>query len=61
MFAMIFDTFVVSFDMFLFISYQSDANFNQFDLNFGLIIYSYSGQFASTATKASSSTSNSFL
>ena len=34
--------------------YKSDLNFDQFDLNFGLIIYSYSGQFASTATTASS-------
>ena len=41
LFILIFDMFVVSFDMFLLISYQSDLNFNfdQFDLNFGLIIY----------------------
>ena len=61
MFVLIFDMFVVSFDMFLLISYQSDLNSNQFDLNLGLIIYSYSGQFASTATKASSSTSRNLL
>ena len=54
MFVLIFDMFVVSFDMFLLIPCQSD-------LNFGLIIYSYSGQFASTATRASSSTSRNFL
>ena len=58
---LVFDMFVVSFDMSLLIFCQSELNSNQFDLNFGLIIYSYSGQFASTATKASSSTSNSFL
>ena len=61
MFVLIFDIFVVSFDMFLLISYQFDLNFNQFDLNFGLTIYSYSGQFASTATRASSPTSRNFL
>ena len=51
---LILDMFVSSFDMFLLIFYKSDLNFDQFDLNFGLIIYSYSGQFASTATTASS-------
>ena len=56
-----FDMFVVNFDVFLLIFYQSDVNFDQFDLNSGLIIYSYSGQFASTASRASSSTSRSFL
>ena len=55
------DMFVVSFDMFLLIYYQSDLNFDQFDLNFGQVIYSYSGQFASTATTASSSSSRNFL
>ena len=44
--------FVLSFDMFLLI-YQSDLNFDLFDLNFGQTIYSYSGQFASTAMMAS--------
>ena len=43
------------------IYYQSDLNFDQFDLNFGQIIYSYSGQFASTATTASSSSPHNFL
>ena len=60
MFVMIFDMFVVSFDLLLLIFYQSALNSNQFDLNLGLIIYSYSGQFASTATRASSPTSRSF-
>ena len=55
------DMFVLSFDMFLLIYYQSDLNFDQFDLNFGQIIYSYSGQFASTATTASSSSPHNFL
>ena len=55
------DMFVLSFDMFLLIYYQSDLNFDQFDLNFGQIIYSYSGQFASTATTASSPTPRNFL
>ena len=55
------EMFVVCFDMFSLISYQSDLNFDQFDLNFGQIIYSYSGQFASTATTASSSSSRNFL
>ena len=55
------DMFVLSFDMFLLIYYQSDLNFDQFDLNFGQIIYSYSGQFASTATTASSSSPRNFL
>ena len=50
---LILDMFVSSFDMFLLIFYKSDLNFDQFDLNFGLAIYSYSGQFASTATTAS--------
>ena len=54
------DMFVLSFDMFLLIYYQSDLNFDQFDLNFGQIIYSYSGQFASTATTASSSSPRNF-
>ena len=49
------DMFVLSFDMFLLIYYKSDLNFDQFDLNLGQIIYSYSGQVASTATTASSS------
>ena len=49
------DMFVLSFDMFLSIYYQSDLNFDQFDLNPGQIIYSYPGQLASTATTASSS------
>ena len=47
--------------MFLLISYQSNLNFDQFDLNFGQIIYSYSGQFASTATTTSLSSSRDFL
>ena len=55
------DMCVSSFDMFLLIYYQSDLNFDQFDLNFGQIIYSYSGQFASTATTASSSSPRNFL
>ena len=55
------DMFVLSFDMFLLIYYQSDLNFDQFDLNFGQIIYSYSGQFASTATTASSPSPRNFL
>ena len=53
------EMFVVCFDMFSLISYQSDLNFDQFDLNFGQIIYS--GQFASTATTASSSSPRNFL
>ena len=60
MFVLIFDIFVVSFDMFLLITYQPDLSIDQFGVNFGLIIYSYSGQFASTATRASSSTSQKF-
>jgi len=32
------------------IYYESELYFDQFDLNFGQIIYSYSSQFASTAT-----------
>ena len=55
------DIFVVSFDMFLLSCYQSALNFGQFDLIFGQIIYSYSGQFACTATTASSSSSHNFL
>ena len=55
------DMFVLSFDMFLLIYYQSDLYFNQFDLNFGQIIYSYSGQSASTATTASSPSTRNFL
>ena len=55
------DMFVLSFDKFLMISYQSDLNFDQFDLNFGQVIYSYSGQFASTATSASSPSPHNFL
>ena len=42
------------FDMF-------DVNFNQFDLNFGLISYHLYGQFTSSATRASSYTSRNFL
>ena len=55
------DKLVLSFDMFLLSYYQSDLNFDQFDLNFGQIIYSYSGQFASTATTASSPTPRNLL
>ena len=53
--------FVLIFDMFLLIYYQSDLNFDQFELNFGQTIYSYPGQFASTATTASSSFPRNFL
>ena len=35
------DMFVLSFDMFLLIYYQSDWNFDQFDVNIGQTIYSY--------------------
>ena len=61
MFVLIFDMIVVRFDMLLLISYQSGLNSNQFDLKLGLIIFSYSGQFVSTATRASSSTSQNFF
>ena len=46
--------------MFLLIYNQSDLNFEQFDLNFDQIIYSYSGEFVSTATTVSSSFSRNF-
>ena len=49
------------FDMFVLIFYQSDLNIDQFDMNFGLTFFNYSGQFASSATRASSSTSRTFL
>ena len=55
------DMFVLSFDMFLLVYYQSDLNLDQFDLNLGQIIYSYSNQFASTATTASSPSPRNFL
>ena len=42
------------FDMF-------DLSFNQFDLNFGLVIYYLYSQFTSSATRAPSSTSRNFL
>ena len=58
---LILDMFVSISDMFLLIFYKSDLNFDQFDLNFGLIIYSYSGQFASTATTASAPSSRNVL
>ena len=61
MFILIFDKFVVSFDMILLIPYQFDLNFDKFDLNLGQIIYSYSGMFASTTTRAFSSSSQNFL
>ena len=35
---------------------MSDLNIDQFDVNFGLAIFISYGQFASTATRASSST-----
>ena len=37
--------------MFLLIYYQSDLKFDQFDLNFGQIIYPYSGHFASVKVR----------
>ena len=40
---------------------MSDLNIDQFDVNFGLVIFISYGQFASTATRASSSTSRNFL
>ena len=40
---------------------MSDLNIDQFDVNFGLAIFISYGQFASTATRASSSTSRNFL
>ena len=40
---------------------MSDLNIDQFDVNFGLAIFDSYGQFASTATRASSSTSRFFL
>ena len=40
---------------------MSDLNIDQFDMNFGLTFFIYYGQFASTATRASSSTSRDFL
>ena len=49
------------FDMFVLIFYQSDLNIDQFDGNFDLAIFICYGQFASTATRASSSTSRNFL
>ena len=48
-------------DLFVFIFYQSGLNPGQFDLNLVLIIFFYSGQFTSSATGASSSTSRNFL
>ena len=39
----------------------SDLNIDQFDVNFGLVIFISYGQFASTATRASSSTSRNFI
>ena len=40
---------------------MSDLKTDQFDVNFGLAIFICYGQFASTATRASSSTSRKFL
>jgi hypothetical protein len=48
------------FDMFVLIFYLSDLNIDQFDMNFGLTFSIYYGQFASTAARASSSTSPNF-
>jgi hypothetical protein len=61
MFFSILMMFVLILDLFDMIYSMSYLNFDQFDLNQGLIIYSYSGQFMSSAASSSASWTRNFL
>jgi len=61
MFVLILMMIVSILDLFDMIYSMSDLNFDQFDLNHGLIIYSYSGQFTSSAASSSASWTRNFL